>query len=109
MPITMQSAMATTPRIVETAMEALRRYTIKPKTMAIMINNKDTIATDALVAEAALSIAPASSTTAPKVVATIDANAATTRIRVRYAKIVNSIFALLLILLEIISPMDCPL
>ena len=83
MPITIQSAMATTPRIVETAMDALRRYTMKPKTIAITINNRDTIATDALVADAAVSIAPASSTTAPKVVATMDANAATTRISVK--------------------------
>ncbi len=53
MPMTIQSAMATTPRIVETAMDALRRYTMKPKTIAITINSRDTIATDAFVAEAA--------------------------------------------------------
>ena len=45
----------------------------------------------------------------PKVVATIDANAATTRIRVRYANIIKSLFALLLIFTEMISPIDCPL
>ena len=46
---------------------------------------------------------------APNVEATIDAKAATTRINVKYAKMINNLFARLLILAEIISPIDCPL
>ena len=67
------------------------------------------MATDALDADAAKSTAPDSSNFTPKVDATIDANAATTRIKVRYAKVRNKSFARRLIFVEIISPTDCPL
>ena len=62
---------------------ALRRYTRKPNAIATTINNKEIIATDAGVADLAMSNAPLSSYTAPNVEATIEANAATTRINVR--------------------------
>ena len=64
-------------------MDAFLRYTKNPNTMAITIKSKDTIATDALEALAATSMAPDSVTCAPKVVATIEAKAATTRSSVR--------------------------
>ena len=73
------------------------------------MNSNEIIATDADVADLAISIAPLSSYTAPNVVATIEANAATTKISVKYEKMMKSLFALLLIFAEIISPIDCPL
>ena len=71
------------PMMVDTAIEVFLRYTQNPKTIAIRINKNDTIATDALDALAATSNAPASSYFAPKVDATIEANAATTSNKVR--------------------------
>ena len=53
MPIAMQRTMAMTPRIEDVTMEAWRRYTAKPNTMAIRMNMMDTMATEALVALAA--------------------------------------------------------
>lgn len=73
------------------------------------MNNTEIIATDAGVADFARSSAPLSSYTAPNVDATIEAKAATTRISVRYEKIMNSCFARLLMLVEMISPIDWPL
>jgi hypothetical protein len=54
-------------------------------------------------------MAPASVSFTPNVDATMDANAATTRSSVRYAKIRNSLFARRLIFAEMISPTDWPL
>jgi hypothetical protein len=76
--------------------------------MAIKIKSNETIATEALDALAALSSTP-STYVDPKVVATIEAKAATTRSNVRYAKMRNNLLARLLILTEMISPIDCPL
>ena len=108
MPNAIQITIATTPNTVEISIGVLRRYTQKPNAIATTINNKDTIATVALDALAALSRTP-STYVAPKVDATIEAKAATTRINVRYAKIINNLLARLLILVEMISPIDCPL
>ena len=75
--------MASTPTTEAMPIGILRRYTQKPNTTAIRINSKEIIATVAGVADLAISSAPLSSYTAPNVEATIEANAATTRIRVR--------------------------
>ena len=83
MPTAIMITIATIPKIVEIAMDMFLRYTANPNTMAIRINNRDTIATEALDALAALSNTPASSNLAPKVEATMEAKAATTKSRVR--------------------------
>ena len=59
------------------------RYTQKPNTMAITMNSKEIMATDAGVSDLTISTAPLSSKVAPNVDATIDAKAATTRISVK--------------------------
>ena len=75
--------MASTPIIVATPIGTLRLYTRKPNIIAITIKRRETIATEALVSlTASLTAAPAA-LVVPKVPATIDANAATTRMRVR--------------------------
>ena len=51
------------------------------------------MATRALAVEATTSTAPLASKVAAKVPATMEAKAATTRIRVRYAKMINRVFA----------------
>ena len=108
-PIAIHATMASTPIIVAAPIGTLRLYTRKPKIIAITINKSETIATEAFVSlTASLTAAPAA-LVVPNVPATIDANAATTRIRVRYAKIIKSLFALFPILTEIISPIDWPL
>ena len=82
-PIAIITTIATIPRTVERPMDIFLRYTQNPNTMAIKINNSDTMATEALDALAAISRTPASSYFAPKVEATIDAKAATTKSSVR--------------------------
>jgi hypothetical protein len=52
-PIAMIRTIASTPMTEATDMGAFLLYTQKPNTMAIRINSSDTIATDALDAEAA--------------------------------------------------------
>ena len=74
---------ARTPNTEAIPIGMLRRYTQKPNTIAIRMNRIEIIATVAGVADFAISRAPLSSYTAPKVEATIEANAATTKIRVR--------------------------
>ena len=83
MPMAMMATMAMTPTTLAMLMGAFRRYTRKPKTMAMAMNSKDTMATRALASEAARFTAPLSSKVAPKVPATMEAKAATTRISVR--------------------------
>ncbi len=100
---------ASTPTIEATPIGTFLRYTKKPNTIAIRMNNTEIMATDAGVADLAISSTPLSSYTAPNVDATIEAKAATTRISVRYEKIMNSCFARLLMLAEMISPIDWPL
>ena len=83
MPMAMMATMAMTPTTLATLMGAFRRYTRKPKTMAMAMNSRETMATRALASEATRSTSPASVKVAPKVPATMEAKAATTRIRVR--------------------------
>ena len=84
----MQTTIASTPSTVESPMLAFLRYTAKPNTIAITMNNRDTMATEALASVAAAAAAIAASVcsvaaTVPNVEATIDAKAATTKISVR--------------------------
>ena len=74
---------ARTPNTEAILIGMLRRYTQKPNTIAIRMNRIEIIATVAGVADFAISSAPLSSYTAPKVEATIEAKAATTKISVR--------------------------
>ena len=75
--------------------------------MAIRMKKIETMATEAWLADFSTFRTP-SSKVAPKVPATMEAKAATTRIRVRYAKMMKRLFALLDIFAEMISPMDFP-
>ena len=52
-PMTMQTTMPMTPMIVEMPRGALRRYTKKPKIMAIRMNMMEMMAVEALAEEAA--------------------------------------------------------
>ena len=108
MPIAMQATIAATPKTEDISIDVCRRYTAKPKTMATKINMMETMATEALVALAASSITPFL-TVAPKVDATMAAKAATTKISVKYEKIIKRRLARRDMLAEIISPIDWPL
>jgi len=77
-PIIMIVTMAAMPTMVATHTGALRRYTKKPKTMAIRINKTEIVAAIPLV----LSLSPLAAKPL-KVPATMEANAATTKRRVR--------------------------
>ena len=83
MPIAIIATIASTPITEAIPIGILRRYTQKPNAIATTIKSREIIATDAGVADLTISTAPLSSYTAPKVDATIEANAATTRISVR--------------------------
>ena len=77
--------------------------------MASAINRIEIIAVDSLAARVAPVTASPLAVVLPKVLATIELKAATTRIRVRYPKVKNSFLAALPIELSMISPIDCPL
>lgn len=79
----MQMIIAATPAMVDTARPAFLRYTKKPKRTAIRINRIEIIAVRAFAVLAAISTAPVSVKVALNVFATIEANAATTKISVR--------------------------
>ncbi len=58
MPTAMHKTIAPTPRMEEMTIGVWRRYTAKPKTIAMRINMMETMATDAFVALAAMSRTP---------------------------------------------------
>ena len=75
--------MPTHPITDEMPIGAFLRYTKNPKAIASRMNRIDIIAVDSLAARAAPSIAAPAALVLPKVLATMDAKAATTRSSVR--------------------------